>query len=427
MDALAVTNLGKAYKKYPAKWARLCEWFDPRGKEYHHKHWVLQGINFNVKVGEAIGVIGVNGAGKSTLLKMITGTTKPTVGDIQIQGRVAAMLELGMGFDPDFTGRQNAYMAGQLAGIARDKMDDLIPEIEKFADIGEYFDQPVRVYSSGMQARVAFAVATSSIPDILIVDEALSVGDIAFQAKCIQRMRSLQEKGVTILFVSHSLNQVRQFCSKCLYLADGRVRAWGAADDVCDLFQNDLAIPKDKKINLDNSEKLDVYDCERDPDLRKNSVEGNTGGSLELEFLNFKIFNDKNIVVKNCNSGELLKFRASIIANKNVPAGAAVGLLFADSNGYHIMACNTNYYDKFLPAMKKGEVVFVEWSIKIPFALGEFRIDSGIKPDPFSSIFYDRVFCLSTLSVSADVELLKRNFGGFLFIDATVNITTEKN
>lgn len=431
MSAITVTDLGKAYKQYPTRWSRLVEWLDPRRKSRHRLHWVLRNVNFEVQRGEAVGVIGVNGAGKSTLLKMITGTTQSTAGSIHVRGRVAALLELGMGFHPDFTGRQNACMAGQLAGLNHDEIIALMPAIESFADVGEYFDQPVRVYSSGMQARVAFSVATATSPDILIVDEALSVGDMAFQAKCLQRMRDLLNGGTTVLFVSHSLNDVRQFCSKALYLAHGAVKAWGEADKICDLYQNDLtgasALSNQSESPVSMSSDpttVAAQDWARDPDLRKYSVGGDAGGTLDLEFLNFKIVDVHGERASACRSGDILRFQAAIRANSNVPAGAAVGLLIADKTGYHLMACNTNYYDKFLPALREGECALVEWKIHVPFALGEFRVDSGIKPEPFSSIFYDRVFCASFFTVVPDVALLKKNFGGYLFIDAQVNIST---
>jgi lipopolysaccharide transport system ATP-binding protein len=428
MGSLTVTNLGKAYKQYTNRWARLAEWLDPRNKPRHQLKWVVQDINFKVQPGEAVGIIGVNGAGKSTLLKMITGTTRPTTGTIQIDGRVAALLELGMGFHPDFTGRQNAFMAGQLMGFSTQEIECLIPAIAEFADIGDYFDQPLRIYSSGMQARVAFAVATASTPNILIVDEALSVGDMAFQAKCMQKMHSLIEQGTTVLFVSHALNQVRQFCSKALYLANGHVRAWGAADEVCDLYQNDLSgVTQLKKINDAQiiPSQISKLNQERDPNLRNNSVGGLEGGSLDLEFLNFRVFNKLNEPVASCRSGDSLTFQTTIFANKNVPAGANVGLLFADKSGYHLMACNTNYYDKYLPAMLAGEFASIEWEIDIPFAMGEFRIDSGIKSEPFAVNFYDRVFSIALLRVAPETELLKKNFGGYLFTPAKVQIKVE--
>jgi len=432
MGSITANGLGKAYKQYSNHWARLVEWLDPRDKARHALKWVLKDINFHVEPGEAVGVIGVNGAGKSTLLKMITGTTQPSSGSVEVVGRVAALLELGMGFHPEFTGRQNAYMAGQLAGLQEHEIEALMPGVEAFADIGDYFDKPVRIYSSGMQARVAFSVATAVSPDILIIDEALSVGDMAFQAKCMQRMRSLQEQGTTVLFVSHALNQIRQFCSRVLYLSGGGVRAWGEADKVCDLYQNDLSgannlsVPavQVKAATAEAPAEL-ARNRERDPDLRKNSVGGDTGGTLDLEFLSFKILDAGGSPTVSCRAGDLLRFQATILANRDVPEGGSVGLLIADKTGYHLMACNTNYYDRHLPALAAGECAYVEWGIRIPFAAGEFRVDSGIKPEPFSAVFYDRVFCAGFFSVVPDVELLKRNFGGYLFVDADIDISAD--
>lgn len=252
MGAITVTQLGKAYRQYPTKWSRLLEWFVPRDKPRHNLKWVLQDINFHVSPGEAIGIIGINGAGKSTLLKLITGTTQPTTGSVKMEGRVAALLELGMGFHPDFTGRQNALMAGQLLGLQAYEIDLLMPEIESFAEIGDYIDQPVRVYSSGMQVRLAFAVATAVRPDILIVDEALSVGDAYFQHKCFSRIRQFQDQGTTLLFVSHDLAAVRALCAKTVWLDDGAVREAGETKTVLDAYATALYA---KEQDVDNAAK----------------------------------------------------------------------------------------------------------------------------------------------------------------------------
>ena len=240
MSAITVTNLGKAYKQYPNRWARLAEWVLPGHKQRHNLHWILQGINFTVEPGEAVGIIGINGAGKSTLLKMITGTSQPTVGSVEITGRVAALLELGMGFHPDFTGRQNAYMAGQLLGYGVEDIARLMPDIEAFAEIGDYIDQPVRVYSSGMQVRLAFAVATANRPDVLIIDEALSVGDAAFQRKCFQRIENYRSAGATLLFVSHDIETVKKLCDRALFIKDGHLAQFGVAKSVCDEYEKYL-------------------------------------------------------------------------------------------------------------------------------------------------------------------------------------------
>jgi lipopolysaccharide transport system ATP-binding protein len=240
MGQVHVEGLGKAYKQYPNRWVRLAEFLLPGSQPRHHLHWVLRDVSFSVAPGEALGVIGVNGAGKSTLLKMITGTTQPTTGSLQVTGRVAALLELGMGFHPDFTGRQNLFTSGQLQGLSLAHIAACLPEIERFADIGEYIDQPVRVYSSGMQVRLAFALATAVRPDILIVDEALSVGDAAFQRKCYQRIEAFRQQGTTLLFVTHDIDTVKKLCDRALFLEHGGVAALGAAKPVCDAYERAL-------------------------------------------------------------------------------------------------------------------------------------------------------------------------------------------
>src|SRR5450755_346142 len=218
MGTVRVTQLGKAYKQYPTRWSRLAEWIVPFAPPRHTLKWVLKDVNFHVAVGEAVGIIGINGAGKSTLLKLITGTAAPTAGSIAMTGRAVALLELGMGFHPDFTGRQNAFMAGQLIGLRTEEIEAITPEIEAFAEIGDYIDQPVRVYSSGMQMRLAFSVATVKRPDILIVDEALSVGDAYFQHKSFERIREFKRQGTTLLLVSHDKTAIQSICDRAILL-----------------------------------------------------------------------------------------------------------------------------------------------------------------------------------------------------------------
>jgi lipopolysaccharide transport system ATP-binding protein len=240
MGSIVVNGLGKAYRQYSSRWARLAEWLLPGARPRHKLKWVLRDIDFSIAPGESVGLIGVNGAGKSTLLKLITGTAQPTAGTVALQGRVAALLELGMGFHPDFTGRQNAVMAGQLLGMRVEEVQALMPEIEAFAEIGEHIDQPVRVYSSGMQVRLAFAVATCVRPDILVVDEALAVGDVFFQQKCFARIEGFVKAGTTLLFVSHSAGTVLNICDRCIFLRGGAVAFDGAPADALDLYQAEL-------------------------------------------------------------------------------------------------------------------------------------------------------------------------------------------
>ncbi|UGQ45481.1 ABC transporter ATP-binding protein [Massilia endophytica] len=237
---IQVRGLGKAYKRYPNHRARLLEWMLP-GAPRHQLIHVLQDVNFIVDPGQALGIIGINGAGKSTLLKLITGTAAPSSGSVSIGGRVAALLELGMGFHPDFTGRQNVYMAGQLLGLSMDELNTLMPEIEAFAEIGEYIDQPVRVYSSGMQMRLAFSVATARRPDVLIVDEALSVGDAYFQHKSFERIRAFRQQGTTLLIVSHDKGAIQSVCDRAILLDGGRVVKEGAPEEIMDYYNAMLA------------------------------------------------------------------------------------------------------------------------------------------------------------------------------------------
>ena len=246
MGAITVTAVGKAYKQYAGRWSRLADWVLPGwlgklSKPHHTLKWVLQDVSFSVQSGEAVGIVGINGAGKSTLLKMITGTTQPTTGSVHLVGNVAALLELGMGFHPDFTGRQNAIMAGQLLGLSKHEIDSLMPEIEAFAEIGDYIDQPVRVYSSGMQMRLAFSVATAKKPDILIVDEALSVGDAYFQHKSFERIRQLGKQGTTLLIVSHDKGSIQGLCSRAVLLNEGRLVMQGAPDEIMDYYKAQFA------------------------------------------------------------------------------------------------------------------------------------------------------------------------------------------
>ncbi len=232
---LEVSHVGKAYRDYGSEWRRILSWFGLPIRA-HAEHWTLQDISFAIQPGDAVGIVGQNGAGKSTLLKIITGTLKPSTGSIIARGRIAAILELGMGFHPDLTGRQNAYHAAGLMGHSREQIDAVMRDIEAFAEIGEYFDQPVRTYSSGMQMRVAFSVASAIRPDILIIDEALSVGDAYFQHKCFRRIRAFKEQGTTLLFVSHDPAAVRTLCTRAILLDHGRLIRQGSPDDVLDYY-----------------------------------------------------------------------------------------------------------------------------------------------------------------------------------------------
>lgn len=257
MDIIEVKNLSKVYNLYNKPIDRLKEALDFRKKQYHTKLYALNNISFNVEKGENIGIIGTNGSGKSTLLKILTGVVTATEGEVKVNGKVAALLELGAGFNHEYTGIENIYLNGTMMGFTKEEMDEKIPEIIEFANIGEFINQPVKTYSSGMFSRLAFAVAINVEPDILIVDEALAVGDTRFQIKCMHHMQKMIEGGTTILFVSHDINSVRRFCSKALWLNKGDVMMYGESNTVADAYLDFLKLGEFSLEKDDNSKKED--------------------------------------------------------------------------------------------------------------------------------------------------------------------------
>lgn len=236
--AVKVENLSKCFHIYDRPRDRLLQMFARGRKQYYREFWALKDVSFEIKKGETVGIIGRNGSGKSTLLQIICGTLSPTSGTVEIQGRVAALLELGSGFNPEFTGRENVYMNAAVLGLSKEEVNLRFDEIEAFADIGEFIEQPVKTYSSGMMVRLAFSVAVHVKPDILIVDEALAVGDIVFQMKCLDKMEEIRSRGTTILFVSHSQEQVKRFCTSAVWLEHGVVQQIGESNYVSDQYRD---------------------------------------------------------------------------------------------------------------------------------------------------------------------------------------------
>ncbi len=232
-------NLGKCYKLYARPLDRLKELF-VSSRRYHQDFWALQEVDLCLESGQSCGIIGCNGSGKSTLLKLISGVARPSSGTVEVAGRVGALLELGTGFHPEYTGRENIYFSAAMLGLEGAETEALVPEIIAFAELDDFIDQPVKTYSSGMYMRLGFAVATTIRPDILITDEVLAVGDEAFQKKCIRRMEAFLGQGKTLLFCSHSMYHVQKLCQKALWLDHGRVRAWGGAAEVTLAFEDYL-------------------------------------------------------------------------------------------------------------------------------------------------------------------------------------------
>lgn len=362
MGTITVSQLGKAYRQYPNRWARMVEWLSPFAKPRHQLKWILQDIDFEVTPGEAVGIIGINGAGKSTLLKLITGTTQPTSGSVSTQGRVAAMLELGMGFHPDFSGRQNAIMAGQLLGLQAAEVKNLMPSIEAFAEIGDYIDQPVRVYSSGMQVRLGFAVATAVRPDILIVDEALSVGDAYFQHKSFERIREFRKQGTTLLIVSHDHMAIQSICDRAILLDRGHLAKKGTPEEVMDFYNALIAARENSTV----SQKI----------AQDGRVQ-TTSGTGEASVVEISLLNERGDALEMVNVGEDVTLQIKMQANAPIPH-LVLGYMIKDRLGQPIFGTNTHHTHQTLENLKAGDLITFRISFSMALGPGSYSIATAL-------------------------------------------------
>jgi lipopolysaccharide transport system ATP-binding protein len=353
MGDIAVTGLGKAYKHYPNRWGRLADWLFPGQHERCARRWVLEDISFSVHAGEAVGIIGLNGAGKSTLLKMIIGTTRPTTGSVRLNGRVTGLLELGLGFHPDFTGRQNAVLGAHLQGYDDLAVQRLIPEIEAFAEIGDYFDQPVRIYSTGMQMRLAFALSTVERPDILILDEALSVGDAYFQHKSFDRIRLYAAAGTTLLLVSHDKQAIQSLCDRAILLDHGRIAMDGETEAVLDYYNALLAADKAGKI---------VQRIEVAGKARTDS------GSGEARMESIGLFDTRGRPLKVVAVGQPVEVRIPVNVHADLD-GLVMGCGIKDRFGQMMFGTNTFFTGQAISAVKAGTKLM--FRIRFDANLGE--------------------------------------------------------
>jgi len=360
---IVVNNLGKKYKRYPNHWARLAEWLTRSCYLAHEDHWALRGISFEVLAGEAVGIIGQNGAGKSTLLKILTSTTQPNEGTFQITGRVAALLELGMGFHPNFTGRQNAIMACQMMGLNSEQIQELLPEVERFSELRNYMDQPLRVYSTGMQMRLAFSAATAVRPEILIVDEALSVGDAYFQHKCTKRIRSFKEQGTTLLFVSHDPGAVKSLCDRALLLDEGILIRDGAPDTVLDYYNAMIA----KK-----SKDEEIHQIETD--LGRTITRS---GSGRAQVLTVEMQDEVGRPARAFMVGDTAKIHCHIEFNAPIE-NPTVGILIRDRLGNDVFGTNTYHLKLPKHSYVVGESINVTFTLPLNLGYGNYSLTIAV-------------------------------------------------
>ena len=364
--AVTVSGVSKSYRRYARPWHRLGEWLSGGRLAWHEAFWALRDITFSVAPGGSVGIIGLNGAGKSTLLKILTGTTQPTEGEVRMEGRTAAMLELGLGFHPDFSGRQNAMIAGQLMGLSARDVETLMPAVAAFAEIGAHLDQPVRTYSTGMAVRLAFAVATAARPEILIVDEALSVGDAYFQHKCIRRIKDFQEGGTTVLFVSHDAAAVKTLCERAILLDQGRLIQDGPPDRVLDYY-NAMIAKREANQTILQAETRDGRTTTRSGTFQARVVEIDlldTGGRPARAFT----------VGDRAHVTARVAFSATIVA-------PTIGVLIRDRLGNDVFGTNSFHVAPIKDTYERDEILTADFELPLNLGIGAYTLTVAVHGD----------------------------------------------
>lgn len=381
--SIKVENVRKVYNLYERPIDRLKESLLFSKKVYHTQYYALDNVSFEVKKGETFGIIGTNGAGKSTLLKLITGVAKPSNGYITVNGKISALLELGAGFNMEYTGVQNIYLNGTMMGYKKEEMEPKVKQVMEFADIGDFINQPVKTYSSGMFARLAFAVAINVEPDILIVDEALSVGDVFFQNKCYRKFEELRSKGVTVLFVSHDISSVKQMCSRVLWIEKGVVQKVGNAKDVCEAYSTarmqdaneyNQKVAYDLKLESSNK-KYDKNMSVSIPKIR-DGVDGVVSDKAKI--LSMFIMDNNGKTKEEVQTGET--YTLNVVSEfyeqlQNV----IIGFTIENIKGIRILGHNTYALNQKTYNVEKDEILYTSFLFDFPhIETGNYLISPAI-------------------------------------------------
>jgi lipopolysaccharide transport system ATP-binding protein len=401
MTAVEVRSLSKNYPLSHSQLGRLRHLFASGNRRSQDGLWALREVSFSVDRGEAFGIIGANGSGKSTLLRIVAGILQPTSGAVEVSGRLSALLELGAGFSPEFTGRDNVYLNASLLGLSREEIDDRFAAIERFAGIGDFMNQPIRIWSTGMVLRLAFAVAAHVDPEILIVDEALAVGDIAFQQRCMRRIHDLRAHGTTILFVSHATSDVKALCERCLWLQNGVVQELGEADEVvarylsAALHRETLRRATIRQETPQNGLPGEMRDGRGDevmapwtaPALATGVVGGFDGAGHNHSFrygdgratiMGADLVNALGESPRSITPLDRLVLRIGFRVNEEI-ASPIAGFLVRNSRGENIFGSNTARENYPLPVMRPGEANYVDFHWSIPdLAPGLYRISLAV-------------------------------------------------
>ncbi len=414
--AVTIQNLGKTFKFYPRPSDRVKETFHPLRKKYHQKFSAVSDVSFQIEKGDTVGIVGRNGSGKSTLLQLICGILSPSFGTVQVQGRIAALLELGAGFNPEFSGRENVYLNGSILGLTDAEIDDCFDDIIGFADIGDFINQPVRTYSSGMYVRLAFAVAINVQPDILIVDEALSVGDTLFQAKCFAKFREFQKKGVTIIFVTHSMDLILRYCNVVCLLDKGKMIDYGEPQDIIDQY-NKLILNYTSASNSDSQtdEENDTGEFQLNPDE-------NRYGDGRAVIYDVGIFTPDGRSVQTLKQLEEYEFHLKIRFKERIE-DPIVAFTVKDVHGKDITGTNTLFNHLEIGVVESGEIVVVSFNQKIMLSGGGYLLSCGCAGyENGEYVVYERRYDVLSFEVAA-----RRPCVGVVDPDSKIVISREGN
>lgn len=419
--AIQVSHVSKLYKLYDNPMDRLKESLGLSKKRKYKEHYALNDLSFDVKKGECVGIIGTNGSGKSTILKIITGVLNPTAGDVKVNGRISALLELGAGFNMEYTGIENIYLNGTMMGFTKEEIDAKLNDILAFADIGEFVHQPVKTYSSGMFVRLAFAVSINIDPEILIVDEALSVGDVFFQVKCYHKFEEFKKMGKTILFVSHDLGSISKYCDRVVLLNKGVKMAEGAPKRIVDLYKQVLVNKDAEVVEQGTQSELAKIDAKNSAKLWKSELELNPQlleyGEKQGEIIDFAVIDDHGMINSGIVKGSQFKIRMRVRFNKDLQ-DPIFAFTIKDLQGTEVTGTNTMYENVSCGPVKAGDEKIVTFTQTMNLQ-GKSHLLSlgcvGFTNNKF--VVYHRLYDVCNIDVISD-----KNTVGFYDMDSIVDI-----
>lgn len=437
--AINVCDVTKIYRLYDKPIDRLKESISLTHKKYHKEFFALDKISFSVEKGSTVGIIGTNGSGKSTILKIITGVLNPTTGSVEVDGNISALLELGAGFNMDYTGIENIYMNGTMMGFSREQMEAKLPEILEFADIGDFVYQPVKTYSSGMFVRLAFALAINVEPEILIVDEALSVGDVFFQAKCYRRMEEIRKNGTTILMVTHDMGSVIKYCDKVILLNKGEFLAEGPAGEMVDLYKKILAGRMDdleadlaKRLDSNFSDMMELNNdinkthAKEYHGLMKDKISINPNkteyGDGRAEIYDLGLLDSKGELTNLLLKGEEFTIREKIRFNANIESPIFT-FTIKDKKGTELSGTNTMFEGVEVKPVKPGDEAVVEFKQKMTLQGGEYLLSMSCTGfENGTHVVYHRLYDVTFITVISN-----KNTVGVYDMESKVNLTQTSN